>query len=227
MKEATLISAKLVGLRLRILLPFLLFTAGLSAAIVVAGVPEEIVVPLAFWWTLTATPLLLWDQKKRIKKKILANFRHSDATLRSMVFLAVAVGIADEIDRLDLSSSPVTDAGLSHLRRLSSLQVLCLPNTKVTDAGLRHISQLESLVSLDLFNTSIGNSGLHYLANLESLVQLDLTRTRVTEEGILEFDRQRSIDKVLCLWPAPAANGAKFRILGNPHYGQSLSEGAS
>ena len=39
---------------------------------------------------------------------------------------------------LDLSETRVSDAGLAHLARLTSLQALNLGLTQVTDAGLAH-----------------------------------------------------------------------------------------
>jgi hypothetical protein len=45
----------------------------------------------------------------------------------------------------------VTDAGLAHLARLTSLQTLVLSETQVTDAGLAHLAGLKSLQSLNLW----------------------------------------------------------------------------
>ena len=44
----------------------------------------------------------------------------------------------------------VTDAGLEHLKGLTSLQILVARQTQVTDAGLEHLKGLTSLQGLDL-----------------------------------------------------------------------------
>ena len=52
-----------------------------------------------------------------------------------------------------LKNSPVTDAGLEHLRGLTQLQYLSLDSTHVTDAGLEHLRGLTQLQGLSLNST--------------------------------------------------------------------------
>jgi len=55
-----------------------------------------------------------------------------------------------ELDHLDLSGSPVTDAGIPYVGRLKCLSLLYLSNTQVTDAGVRGLLRLNRLRHLDL-----------------------------------------------------------------------------
>jgi internalin A len=54
---------------------------------------------------------------------------------------------------LYLYGTPVTDAGLAHLRELTNLQTLGLNGTQVTDAGLANLRGLTNLSELSLNGT--------------------------------------------------------------------------
>ena len=60
---------------------------------------------------------------------------------------------------LDLSKQ-ITDAGLMHLKDLTSLQELGLGGTKVTDAGLVNLKGLTSLRKLYLTDTKDTDTGI-------------------------------------------------------------------
>ena len=53
-----------------------------------------------------------------------------------------------------------TDAGLVHLKSLTSLTVLSLHCPQITDAGLYHLKELTSLTVLGLLETQITDAGL-------------------------------------------------------------------
>ncbi len=88
------------------------------------------------------------------------------------------------IERLDLHGTQVTDAGLSHLAGLTTLAWLLLRGTQVTDAGLLHLTGLTSLELLDLSGTQVTDAGLAHLAKSTSLRVLDLSGTQVTDAGL-------------------------------------------
>jgi uncharacterized protein YjbI with pentapeptide repeats len=89
---------------------------------------------------------------------------------------------------LDLTGTQVTDAGLEHLKALTSLQVLDLSGTQVTDAGLEHLKGSTSLWKLNLSGTQVSDAGLEDLKGLTSLWDLDLSSTQVSEEGVRKLD---------------------------------------
>jgi Leucine-rich repeat (LRR) protein len=47
-----------------------------------------------------------------------------------------------QLQRLILSRTGITDAGLKHLEKLTQLKYLDLSETKITDAGLKHLRGL-------------------------------------------------------------------------------------
>jgi len=49
---------------------------------------------------------------------------------------------------LHLAGPLVTDAGLTHVKKLKGLTLLDLESTKVTDAGLAHLQGTQSLTTL-------------------------------------------------------------------------------
>jgi hypothetical protein len=88
---------------------------------------------------------------------------------------------------VDLSNSRTTDAGLMHLKGLTSLQSLGLNGTKVTDVGLEHLKGLTSLQLLNLGDTQVTDAGLEHLKGLTNLQTLDLGGTSVTTAGVKDL----------------------------------------
>ncbi len=62
-----------------------------------------------------------------------------------------------------LQAPNVTDAGLVHLKGLTSLQSLNLTYTQVTDAGLVHLKGLTSLQRLGLRDSKVTDAGVKEL----------------------------------------------------------------
>ena len=77
-----------------------------------------------------------------------------------------------------------------------------LLGTQVTDAGLVHLKGLSSLNWLDLDGTQLTDAGLIDLKGLSSLERLDLHQTQVTEGGVQELQQALPNCKIE-LWSAP------------------------
>ena len=91
--------------------------------------------------------------------------------------------------QVELGATNVTDNGLHHLVRLTSLTDLRLPNTNITDSGIADLAGAERLHTLDVTNTNITDGGLAYLANAKKLRSLDVTNTKVTAEGVAALQK--------------------------------------
>jgi internalin A len=91
---------------------------------------------------------------------------------------------AVEVISVDLRGTQITDAGLEHLKGLTSLKSLYLNGTQITDAGLEHLKVLNSLTQLNLGRTKITDAGLEHLKVLNSLTQLGLDDTQITGAGL-------------------------------------------
>jgi uncharacterized membrane protein/mono/diheme cytochrome c family protein len=94
------------------------------------------------------------------------------------------IPIQNNLLRLNLSRSSITDDGLRHLAGMKNLRRLDLSTTSVTDAGLAHLAGLRHLDYLNLYETAVTDEGLQHLKNLSNLRRIYLWRTKVSNEGI-------------------------------------------
>jgi internalin A len=95
-----------------------------------------------------------------------------------------------ELELLSLNDE-VTDAGMKHLKGLSSLGELYLGGTRISDAGLAELEPLHRLWYLSLPETDVSDSGLAHLKKLEGLRHLNLCGTRVTDAGVRDLLQAR------------------------------------
>ena len=68
--------------------------------------------------------------------------------------------ISVEVLQVYLRGPKVTDAGLEHLKGLTSLTELVLQSEQITDVGLEQLKGLTGLTELNLGNTKITDAGL-------------------------------------------------------------------
>lgn len=97
--------------------------------------------------------------------------------------LAVFNGLGHIAD-LNLSKTPISDAGTVHLAGLASLEVLRLNETAVSDQGLHNLDGLTKLTMLELGGTKVTNDGLKHLAKMQELNWLLLTDSKITNDGL-------------------------------------------
>jgi len=103
----------------------------------------------------------------------------------------------DEVFWVNLSGTPIDDAGLSRVAVLKDLETLNLNKTNVTDNGLRHLSGLSRLESLSLNDTAVTPAGLEQLTGLGRLKFLSLTGTPTSDAGLSCLAR---IPKLWLVW---------------------------
>ena len=71
--------------------------------------------------------------------------------------------------RLSLFYCNITNAGLHHLSRLGTLEVLNLDSRDITDDGLVALQKLHNLKTLDVFTGRITDSGCSHLSSITTL----------------------------------------------------------
>jgi hypothetical protein len=91
------------------------------------------------------------------------------------------------LGNLALPQTKIDDAGLLYLKNMQSLNTLCLTDTNITGLGLKTFSDLDTLKSLSLDGTKITDDSLLYLSTLKQLEYLDISRTSITLNGLTEF----------------------------------------
>jgi hypothetical protein len=94
-----------------------------------------------------------------------------------------------ELRKVYLNYTQVSDEGLRHISGLTNLTVLNLDNTRITDTGLKNLTMLTSLEDLDLCNTQVSDAGLEHLKVLTGLKHLAVLNTRVSSAGAAEWGR--------------------------------------
>jgi mono/diheme cytochrome c family protein len=88
---------------------------------------------------------------------------------------------------LDASNLELPESFYQELTEYQNLQRLHLDGTNVTDAQLQQLSNLPKLTYLNLYNTKIGDQGAAALKACTHLQQVYLTATEVTSKGITEL----------------------------------------
>jgi hypothetical protein len=105
--------------------------------------------------------------------------------------VAALAGLKEQLVRLDLGRTVITDASLQSLAGFPRLIALDLRQTAVTDAGLAALKDLPRLQTLNLFGTGITDAGLKQLAELPSLKQVYLFQTKATPAGLKQLAAAR------------------------------------
>jgi len=94
---------------------------------------------------------------------------------------------ARKLERFEISSTRVTDAGLAHLSALPNLKELGLHSNAVTDDGIRALTAHRNLVFLDLGKTQVTDRCIPSLVLFQSLKTLGLNKTKITQTGFQEI----------------------------------------
>jgi internalin A len=109
----------------------------------------------------------------------------SDSDQHRLDAALARVGYLSRVVELNLNNIPVDDAGLTNLKRLTSLKTLRLTQTKVTD--LTFVQTMKQLEELTLNNSSVRDAGLARLRGLNRLRSLELVETNVTDVGLAQL----------------------------------------
>jgi Leucine-rich repeat (LRR) protein len=93
------------------------------------------------------------------------------------------------IEELDLAGGEITGAGLAALGRWTALKTLHLPRSSFDDAGCHLLPQFAQLQSLDLSKTKITDAGLESVGKLSTLIRLNVSGNKaVTDVGLAHLE---------------------------------------
>jgi Leucine-rich repeat (LRR) protein len=110
---------------------------------------------------------------------------------------AVTIGKLKQLNRLILTHTKITDAGLKSLDGLDNLQRLVLPKG-VTGTGLKELKSLKNLRSLSAMKNQFHAEGLKSLCQLDQLTEFHFNGTGPTDAGLKELAVMKNL-KVLDL----------------------------
>jgi Leucine-rich repeat (LRR) protein len=99
-----------------------------------------------------------------------------------------------QLTDLDLTfAEHITDAGLAHLRSISSLERLNLEGTRISDSGMSSLAALSNLVSLNLRSTLITDGAVEQLEILARLEELSIGANRFAGWGLVHLQALRRL----------------------------------
>lgn len=101
-----------------------------------------------------------------------------------------------QLQSLNLKKTWITDEGLGSLIECKRLEKLSLPE-QISDAGLVHVGRITSLLVLNFWKNLLTSTGLSHLASLLSLQTLRLSYCRLLDDQGLSELRQMSHLQVL------------------------------
>ena len=90
----------------------------------------------------------------------------------------------DCVDSIAMFGENVTDRDLANLRQLPGLRQVNLTKSRISDAGLFHLAKLQSLEVLLLGGVDVSDEGVELLESLTDLKQLNLTATAVSDRSV-------------------------------------------
>ena len=120
------------------------------------------------------------------------------------------------LERLDLSDTLISDAGMVHLKGLVKLKKLDLfcnsPNAgKITHIGLAQLKNLKALKDFRM-PSRVTDESLAVLSNFDSLKSLNLWGGEVTDEGMVFLPRFKSLTDVDICSPKVTDAGIKMLL---------------
>ena len=91
---------------------------------------------------------------------------------------------AGNVVEANFTGRPLGDPDLATIAKHGSIQKLWLTNTGITDAGLVHLQSMPNLRVLGLARTGVTDAGLPALGNIRSLREVYLYPNRVSDNTV-------------------------------------------
>lgn len=133
------------------------------------------------------------------KMKELSTLDAEDSNLKDE-WLEYLAGL--QLRKLLISGTEITDGGIIHLSKISTLQRLNLGRTKVTNVGIKNLLPLQNLIYLGLRGTRVTDDVIDSLKNFPNLQELDLRDCSVTWAAIARLKELPRL-QIFSLGPIP------------------------
>ncbi|WP_437201933.1 leucine-rich repeat domain-containing protein [Planctomicrobium sp. SH664] len=140
-----------------------------------------------------------------------------------LVELAALPSGLEQIRELDLSKSPVTEAGLQQLNKFPELKRVNLSDTRTSNDSLRFASQWPRLEELLLDRTAVDSSGLAHLSKATGLKRLTLSSAPINDPGLQSLESLTGLES-LVIDGNPNLMGQSFGFLIEQHRLSKLRE---
>jgi Leucine-rich repeat (LRR) protein len=100
------------------------------------------------------------------------------------------------ISEVNLPDNKATDEMLGWLRGLTRIKSLTAHSLLITDVGMAHISKLSSLEDLRIDSSQVTDDGLRQLSGLTKLRGIGLHGTKVTDAGLIHLKDMKDLEYV-------------------------------
>ncbi|MCH8829896.1 MAG: hypothetical protein IID45_09995 [Planctomycetes bacterium] len=101
------------------------------------------------------------------------------------------------LEQIEFRADKVTDVGVAHLTKFSSMKTLALTDAKITDAGLKELLKMTKLETLNLYGCrKITDRGMKIVATMAALKNLQLEESGVTGSGLMNLEHSKSLRNV-------------------------------
>lgn len=95
-----------------------------------------------------------------------------------------------KVKQINFRDSPITDAGIVHLKHFPELAVIVLSRCPVTDKGVKELKAIPRLRGLSLYGCpNITDEGVAWLAERRELRMVNLMNTQVTPAKMQELTK--------------------------------------
>lgn len=112
-----------------------------------------------------------------VKRILCHNTSITDLTLKN-----INQNFSHSLEELDVSSTKITDEGISFLKDCQKLEKLRLSKTAISDKGLLFLKACKQLKSIGLNGTTITGEGLSFLKDCKQLAGIGLSGTMITDQ---------------------------------------------
>jgi len=138
-----------------------------------------------------------FDENRADRPIVKIDLHSTQVTDSDLSFLNNERKALKQLSYLDLRLTHIGDAGVHHLRKLTSLQTLNLFRTNLSDRGLKDLRDLRDLRVLLIGGTRVSDVGLVHLRRFDRLQKLSLFQTQVTDAGIPNLKVLSSLEQLL------------------------------
>lgn len=104
--------------------------------------------------------------------------------------------LQQQIVRLKLGDTKITDKAFVTIAKLKNLQKLSVENTAISDAAIASLKDLPYLEYLNVVNTQVSDLGLDKLGQIKSLRHLYVWKSKITEAGATKLKQSNPLVEI-------------------------------
>ena len=106
------------------------------------------------------------------------------------------VATLKNLERLNVTLTPLTDAFLKPLGVLTKLRVVSFASAKCTGEGFAHLGAWQAVENLNFHYTPVNDAGLKEIARLKNLERLEIVHTHFTDAGAPHLSKLTSLRRL-------------------------------